>query len=98
MAWRKDPSAASSATTGGGTPHTCYVEAFAGGAAVLFARQPAKVEVLNDTHGELVRLYRVVTHHLDEFVRQFRWALTSREMFRFARMQRSALQHGAILI
>ena len=68
-------------------PHTCYVEAFAGGAALLFAREPAKVEVLNDTHGELVRLYRVVANHLDEFVRQFRWALTSREMFKWAQMQ-----------
>ena len=62
-------------------PHTCYVEAFAGGAAVLFNREPAKVEVLNDTHGELVRLYRVVANHLDEFVRQFRWLLTAREEF-----------------
>lgn len=68
-------------------PHTCYVEAFAGGAALLFAREPCRVEVLNDTHGELVRLYRVVANHLDEFVRQFRWALTSREMFRWAKLQ-----------
>ncbi len=68
-------------------PHTCYVEAFAGGAALLFAREPCKIEVLNDTHGELVRLYRVVSNHLDEFVRQFRWALTSREMFRWAKLQ-----------
>lgn len=68
-------------------PHRCYVEAFAGGAALLFAREPAKVEVLNDTHGELVRLYRVVANHLDEFVRQYRWALTSREMFRWAKLQ-----------
>ena len=69
------------------TPHTCYVEAFAGGAAVLFAREPAKVEVLNDIDGELARLYRVVARHLDEFVRQFRWALSSREMFRWAQLQ-----------
>jgi DNA adenine methylase len=68
-------------------PHTCYVEPFAGGAALLFAREPAKVEVLNDINGELVRLYRVVAHHLDEFVRHFRWALTSREMFRWAKLQ-----------
>lgn len=68
-------------------PHSCYVEAFSGGAALLFAREPAKVEILNDTHGELVRLYRVVANHLDEFLRQFRWALTSREMFRWAQMQ-----------
>jgi DNA adenine methylase len=64
-----------------GIEHRCYVEAFAGGAALLFARPPAPVEVLNDINGELVRLYRCVQHHLDELVRQFRWALTSREMF-----------------
>lgn len=68
-------------------PHTTYVEAFAGGAALLFAREPAKVEVINDIDGELVRLYRVVAHHLDEFCRQFRWALSSREMFRWAQLQ-----------
>ena len=68
-------------------PHSTYVEPFAGGAAVLFAREPAKVEVLNDNHGELVMLYRVVANHLDEFVRQFRWALTSREMFRWCQLQ-----------
>lgn len=68
-------------------PRKTYVEAFAGGAALLFAREPAKAEVLNDNHGELVRLYRVVANHLDEFVRQFRWALTSREMFRWCQLQ-----------
>lgn len=61
--------------------HSCYVEPFAGAAALFFAKPPAKVEVLNDVNGELVRLYRVVQHHLDEFVRQFRWALTSRQLF-----------------
>jgi DNA adenine methylase len=69
------------------TPHTCYVEAFAGGASVLFAREPAKIEVLNDINGDLVSLYRVVANHLDEFVRQFRWALTSRQMFEWAQLQ-----------
>ncbi|PKH71804.1 modification methylase [Stenotrophomonas sp. Betaine-02u-21] len=68
-------------------PHTCYVEAFAGSAAMLFERSPAKIEVLNDTHGELVRLFRVVANHLDEFVRHFRWSLTSREMYRWAHLQ-----------
>lgn len=67
--------------------HTSYVEAFAGGAALLLAKQPAAAEVLNDLNGELVRLYRCVQHHLDELVRQFRWALSSREMFRWAQMQ-----------
>ncbi len=63
--------------------HTCYVEVFAGAAAVFFAKPPAEVEVLNDINGDLVNLYRVVQHHLEEFVRQFKWALTSREVFRW---------------
>lgn len=63
-------------------PHRTYVEAFAGGAAVLFNRdEPAKVEIINDAHGELITLYRVVANHLDEFVRHFRWMLTSRDEF-----------------
>lgn len=65
-------------------PHTCYVEPFAGAAALLFNKVPSKVEVLNDVNTDLVNLYRVVRHHLDEFVRQFRWALTSRKLFEWA--------------
>lgn len=68
--------------------HTCYVEPFAGGGALLFAREPAKVEVLNDLNGDLVCMYRVVQHHLEELVRQFKWALASRKMFEWAQMQR----------
>ncbi len=68
-------------------PHRTYVEPFAGAAALLFAREPSKAEVLNDIDGDLVRLYRVVANHLDEFVRQFRWALASRELFRWAQLQ-----------
>lgn len=63
--------------------HTCYVEVFAGGAALYFLRPPADVEVVNDINGDLVNLYRVVQRHLEEFVRQFKWALSSREIFKW---------------
>lgn len=64
--------------------HSCYVEPFAGGAALFFLRPvPAEVEVLNDINGDLVNLYRVVQHHLEEFVRQFKWALSSRQVFKW---------------
>lgn len=61
--------------------HQCYVEPFAGAAALYFLKEPVDAEVLNDINGDLVCLYRVVKHHLDEFVREFRWALTSRQMY-----------------
>lgn len=60
--------------------HTCYVEVFAGGAALFFLRPPAQVEVINDINSELVNLYRVVSHHLEEFVRQFKYAISSRQV------------------
>jgi DNA adenine methylase len=59
--------------------HTCYVEPFAGAAALFFIKEPSKVEVLNDINGDLVNLYRVVKHHFEELYRQFKWVLTSRQ-------------------
>jgi len=59
------------------------VEPFCGAAALYFMKPQTKVEVLNDINGDLVNLYRVVKHHLDEFARQFRWALTSRQIFKW---------------
>lgn len=67
--------------------HTCYVEAFCGAAAIFFAKEPSEVEVLNDINSELVNLYRVVQHHLEEFVRQFKWALSSRQVFQWEQMK-----------
>lgn len=67
--------------------HTCYVEAFCGAAAIFFTKEPSDVEVLNDINGELVNLYRVVQHHLEEFVRQFKWALSSRQVFEWEKQK-----------
>jgi DNA adenine methylase len=40
--------------------HITYVEPFAGGAKLLFAKEPSPVEVLNDTDDNLVNLYRCI--------------------------------------
>lgn len=63
--------------------HTCYVEPFCGGAALFFMKPPSKAEVLNDINSDIVNLYRVIQNHLEEFIKQFKWALTSREIFRW---------------
>ena len=39
--------------------HALYTEAFCGGCAVLFAKEPAKCEVINDINTELVNFYQV---------------------------------------
>ncbi|OHV11213.1 DNA adenine methylase [Kushneria phosphatilytica] len=62
-------------------PHQAYVEPFCGGAALFFMKEPSPVEVINDAHGELINLYRIVKHHLEELVKQFRWGLVSREEY-----------------
>ena len=61
--------------------HTCYVEAFCGAAAIYFAKPPSEVDVINDINGELVNMYRIIQHHPEEFIRQFKWALSSRQVF-----------------
>ena len=44
------------------------------------------MEVINDINGDLINLYRVLKHHLVEFVNQFKWALTSRQMYEWEKM------------
>ena len=61
--------------------HTTYVEAFAGGAQVLFSKEPSAVEVLNDLDGEIVNFFRVCQRHQDELLRYLRFILKSREWF-----------------
>jgi DNA adenine methylase len=39
-------------------PHEVYVEPFAGGAAVFFAKEPAKVNVLSDLDPQLIQFYK----------------------------------------
>lgn len=65
--------------------HTCYVEEFSGGASMFFMRNPTEVEVLNDVNGEVINLYRVIKNHLDEFIKQFRFALASRQLFEWTK-------------
>ena len=61
--------------------HTCYVEVFAGGASVFFAKDPSPAEVVNDLDRDLVTLYRAIKHHPEELYRQFKFSLVSRAEF-----------------
>jgi len=48
---------------------------------MLFKKDESEVEIINDINSDLVTLYRVVKHHLEEFVRYFKWTLTARDEF-----------------
>lgn len=61
--------------------HITYAEPFAGGAQVFFAKEPSRVEILNDLNGEIVNFYRVVQRHYEELVRTMRFTIVSRRCF-----------------
>jgi DNA adenine methylase len=61
--------------------HTCYCEVFAGAAWLLFKKEESEVEIINDINTDLVTLYRVVKHHLREFIRYLEWILVARDEF-----------------
>src|SRR3954469_8509285 len=63
-------------------PHICYCEPFAGGLAVLLAKEPSQVEVINDIHSDLTRFYRVARFHLDALLQELGFALNARADFR----------------
>lgn len=49
--------------------HDCYVEPFGGGAAVLLAKERARLEVYNDLDGDMVALFRVLRERGEELAR-----------------------------
>ena|SRR5579859_819026 len=63
--------------------HTTYVEAFAGGAQVLFYKpiETSKAEVLNDLDGDIVNFFRICQQHHEELCRYLKFVLVSRKWF-----------------
>ena len=70
--------------------HKAYCEVFAGAAWVFFKKPISKFEVINDLDSDLVTFYRVLQNHLEEFLRQFKWLLSSREWFEDWKKQQDA--------
>lgn len=72
--------------------HTVYVEPFAGGAAVFFAKPWPGVtntndyrDVINDVDGRLINFYRVLRDHGEELIRRLEFTLYSEEEHRIAK-------------
>lgn len=64
-------------------PHKVYVEAFGGTGAVLFAKSPCRLEVINDLDSNLVNIYRVLRDEqkCKELERMLEFTPYSRELF-----------------
>ena len=61
--------------------HVCYVEPFCGGASIFFAKDPSRVEVLNDKHLGLMNLFRVVQRHPAAFLAELGLVMASRQWY-----------------
>lgn len=59
--------------------HKVYTEAFAGGAAVFFAKEPVEIEIINDINSNLIVFYEVAKNHPSELLQRVKSTLHSRK-------------------
>lgn len=64
--------------------HTIYTEAFCGGCAVMFAKPPAKSEIINDINGELINFYCVAKSYSDRLIAEINNTLHARDYYNIA--------------
>lgn len=66
--------------------HKLYCEPFIGGAAVFFAKQKSKVEVINDINGEIVNFYKILQNDFNALQKEIKTTLHSRDLHRRAQV------------
>ncbi|GHV78204.1 restriction endonuclease subunit M [Spirochaetia bacterium] len=66
--------------------HQIYCEPFCGGAAIFFSKEPSKVEIINDTNGEIINFYEVLKRDFPALEREIEISLHSRKQHRQARV------------
>ena len=64
--------------------HEIYCEAFMGGGAVFFAKEPSKAEIINDINGNVSNFYRVVQSDFDSLKKLINGTLHSRGTYKEA--------------
>lgn len=64
--------------------HQTYTEAFIGGGAVFWNKEPSQLETINDTNGELINFYEQVKNNFATLETHIRISLHSRDMHRRA--------------
>ena len=66
--------------------HRIYCEPFLGGAAIFFAKEQSKVEIINDTNGEIINFYEVLKRDFIALEREVAISLHSRKLHSHARV------------
>lgn len=63
--------------------HKNYIEVFAGALWVLLEKEPSKLEIFNDIHGDLINFYRVIQDKdkYKELINKIYFTPSSRELF-----------------
>ncbi|WP_021880604.1 DNA adenine methylase [Paenibacillus sp. P22] len=61
--------------------HSTYLEPFFGSGAVLFNKEPAVLETVNDLDGDVVNLFRVVRERPEELAHALRWTPYARSEY-----------------
>lgn len=67
--------------------HNCYIEAFCGGAQVLFHKPLSSVEILNDLDEEVFNFLRICQLHHSELIRYLQFCTVSRKWFELFQKQ-----------
>ncbi len=65
--------------------HRIYVEAFAGGATLFWAKAPSKIEVLNDINGNVTNFYSIMKTDFERLYELVRTVLHCEHTFLLAR-------------
>jgi DNA adenine methylase len=65
--------------------HTVYTEVFFGGGAVFFAKEPAKIEFINDINKMVVNFYKVAKKQFPQLKSEIETTLHSEEQYLEAR-------------
>jgi DNA adenine methylase len=64
--------------------HQVYCEPFCGGAAVFFAKEPSRVEIINDCNGEIINFYEVLKLNFSALEQEIKISLHSRKQHHHA--------------
>jgi DNA adenine methylase len=65
--------------------HKVYTEVFLGGASLFFAKEPAKIEILNDINGNVVNFYKIAKKQFESLKTEIDSTLYSEQEFKEAR-------------